>query len=81
MTHLKAALLILLPQYSDNDSIHILMKIIILVYILISVYCSDKSEFSDLFEPTSYTFLVPSPHNFHALKYPPNQIFHYLMLY
>ena len=43
-----AALLILLPQYCDNDTIHILPNILILRYILISVYYSDKSEFSHI---------------------------------
>jgi len=42
------ALLILLPQYCDNEIIHMLQKILILMYILISVYCSDKSEFSHI---------------------------------
>jgi len=43
----------LLPQYSDND----INKVIIPGYILISVYSFDKSEFTDLFESTSYTFV------------------------
>ena len=53
------AMLILLPKYSANDknSHTIENKIIILGYILIYVYCSDKSEFSDVFEFTSYIFV------------------------
>jgi len=56
-------LLIFFPKYSDDGIIHIILKnkIIILGYILISVYCSDKFEFSDVFESISYTFVGGTP--------------------